>query len=111
MTNRLYVANLSPKVTEDEITALFTEIGKVISVLIATDHQTRARKNYGFVEMETEALALAAVEGINGHLLHKRPISVTQIQAPRKSDVHHGEAGSLLRQQKRGGWRGSGAPR
>jgi RNA recognition motif-containing protein len=110
MTNRLYVANLSPKVTEAEILALFTEIGTVVSVLIATDHQTRARKNYGFVEMETDALALAAVEGVNGQLLHKRPISVTQIQAPRKSDVHHSEAGSL-RQQKRGGWRGSGAPR
>ena len=110
MTNRLYVANLSPKVTETEISALFTEIGTVVSILIATDHHTRARKNYGFVEMETEALAAAAVAAINGQLLHKRPILVTHIQEPRKSDVFHSDNGGF-RQQKRGGWRGNGAPR
>jgi cold-inducible RNA-binding protein len=110
MGNRLYIGNVSNKATEEDLQTLFTEAGQVVTVLIGRDHQTGARKNYAFVLMETDEMAQAAVQMMNGHMLHNRAIKVTEIQAPVKSDVRHSETGGF-RQQKRGGWRNDGHAR
>lgn len=99
---RLFIGNLSPKVNENELLALFGTAGKVMSVLIATDHQTGARKNYGFVEMENGEEAKAAVETLAGHTLAGRPLKVTEIQPPVARNSMHGTDGGF--RQNRGGW-------
>jgi cold-inducible RNA-binding protein len=102
MTNRLYVGNLNAKVNETALLALFGTIGKVTSVLIPTDHQTGARKNYAFVEMETIEEAQAAAAGLNGQMISGRALKVTEIQAAMDSkSMPHVEGGGY-RYQKRG---------
>jgi RNA recognition motif-containing protein len=99
---RLFIGNLSPKVNETELYALFGTAGTVMSVIVATDHQTGARKNYGFVEMESEEEAKAAVETLTGHSMAGRAIKVTEIQPPVARNSMHSTSGGF--RQTRGGW-------
>ncbi len=54
MNKNLYVGNLSIEVTEDDLKASFSEVGKVISVNLIKDKYTGLNRGFGFVEMETE---------------------------------------------------------
>jgi cold-inducible RNA-binding protein len=99
---RLFVGNLSPKVSENDLLTLFGTVGKVVSILIATDHQTGARKNYGFIEMEDGEQAKAAVETLAGHSVGGRPLKVTEIQAAVARNSMQSADGSF--RQKSGGW-------
>lgn len=102
MSNRLFIGNLSVKVTENELIVLFGASGKVVSVLTPTDFQSGARKNYGFVEMESIEDAQTAAQTLNGHLMHGRAIRVTEIQdAVARNSAYRAEGGF----QTYSGWR------
>jgi len=80
MNTKLFVGNLSFKVTEDELLELFSEAGKVVSVAIPTDRETGRKRGFAFVEMETQAEAEAAVKQFNGQSLDGRQIAVNPSQ-------------------------------
>lgn len=101
MDNSLYVGNLGNKTTEAELKDLFSEVGIVVNIIMRLDYQSNARKNYAFVNMETEEIAGAAVEHLNGHQLHGRPIRVTKIRIVEQFPPGHG-----LRREQRG-WSGN----
>jgi RNA recognition motif-containing protein len=74
----IYVGNLSPGVTEEELRREFVAFGEVISVVIMNDKyigsgQTRG---YGFVEMPSKFQGEAAIAGLNGKTLKDRVIDV-----------------------------------
>lgn len=87
MSTQLYITNLSSDTTESELDHIFARIGMVVSMRISIDPHTGAQKSYGFVEMETLELAQAAVQSMNGYLLHNRKIQVKVLGArePQKS--------------------------
>lgn len=62
----IYVGNLSYEVTEEALTAVFTEYGKVKRVQLPTDRETGRLRGFGFVEMDTEAEEQAAIEALDG---------------------------------------------
>ncbi len=74
---RVYVGNLPFKVTEQELSHLFSEIGEVESVTIITDKMTGRSKGFGFVEMSDENGA-NAVSKLNGYEMDGRNLRVNE---------------------------------
>ena len=65
MNKKLYIGNLSAKVTEDDLKANFSGAGKVLSVNIIKDRLSGLSKGFGFVEMPRVNEANAAISGLN----------------------------------------------
>lgn len=62
----MYVGNLGPVANEASLKTLFTMFGKVDRAYIITDSKTGQSKGYGFVIMNTEEQAQAAIDALNG---------------------------------------------
>ncbi|MTJ22801.1 RNA-binding protein [Dolichospermum sp. UHCC 0352] len=62
----IYVGNLSYEVTENDLTGVFAEYGKVKRVQLPTDRETGRKRGFAFVEMEKEAEETAAIEALDG---------------------------------------------
>src|SRR5215471_21759863 len=62
----IFVANLPPEFTDDELAEAFDAFGIVLSASIARDPSTGKRLRYGFVDIATERAAKRAVESMNG---------------------------------------------
>lgn len=78
MGNRLYVGNLSYSMTEEELEALFAEVGQVTDAVIIFDRDSGRSKGFGFVEMVDESVAMTALEQINGTEVDGRTIKVAE---------------------------------
>lgn len=76
MATKLYVGKLSYSTTEAELQKLFEEHGKVISVQIIIDRDSNQSKGFGFVEMENDAEAQAAIKALDGSVVAERTIVV-----------------------------------
>ena len=74
--NRLFVGNISFKMSEDDLLELFSQSGKVVSVAIPTDRETGRKRGFAFVEMENDAGAQAAIDTFNGKTIQGREIVV-----------------------------------
>ena len=77
MNKRLYVGNLSYKVTEKELQELFGESGEVAFAKVINRSDGRS-KGFGFVEMADEAMAAAAMEKLNQSTFMERTIVVSE---------------------------------
>jgi len=62
---KIFVGNLPPSATDEEVLSLFSQFGKVRSLTLASDVFTNKCKGFGFVEMEGHE-ARAAIAGLNG---------------------------------------------
>ena len=104
----IYVGNLAYSVTEDELRDAFEEYGKVISVDLIQDKYTGRSKGFGFVEMESDQEANAAIENLNDYSLSGRPIRVNETrpkeERPERPRAPRGGGGG--RGGDRGGDRG-----
>lgn len=74
----MYVGNLSFSVTEDDLKAVFSEFGEVVSVNIIKDKYSGKSKGFGFVEMPDNSEADKAIKSLNGSHLQGRDIKVNQ---------------------------------
>ena len=64
--------------TEDDLEALFAEHGPVVSANIITDKYSGRSRGFGFVEMEDDAAAEAAIEALNDSEQSGRALKVNQ---------------------------------
>jgi RNA recognition motif-containing protein len=78
MAKKLYVGNLSYNTTEDGLRNLFSQFGTVASAKIIFDRDTGNSKGFGFIELETDEEAAAAIAGTNGRELEGRQIRVNE---------------------------------
>jgi|SRR5690349_1135373 len=62
----VFVANLPPEFSDDQLAETFDAFGIVLSASIARDPATGKRLRYGFVDIATERAAKRAVESMNG---------------------------------------------
>lgn len=74
----MYVGNLSFSVNEDDLKAVFSEFGEVVSVNIIKDKYSGKSKGFGFVEMPDNSEADKAIKSLNGSQLQGRDIKVNQ---------------------------------
>jgi RNA recognition motif-containing protein len=74
----IYVGNLSYEVTQDDLSHVFQEYGKVKRVQLPTDRETGRPRGFGFVEMETDAEEAKAIEALDGAEWMGRDIKVNK---------------------------------
>ena len=74
----IYVGNIAWGMTEDDLEALFAEHGTVVSASIITDKYSGRSRGFGFVEMEDDAAAEAAIEALNDSEQSGRALKVNQ---------------------------------
>jgi RNA recognition motif-containing protein len=75
---KLYVGNLTYKVSDSDLEGLFSQFGTVQSAQIIQDRETGRSKGFGFVEMDTEAQAQAAIQGLNEQEHDGRRLTVNE---------------------------------
>jgi cold-inducible RNA-binding protein len=78
MGNKLYVGNLPYTVRDEDLQQAFSAFGSVNSAKVMMERDTGRSKGFGFVEMGSDAEALAAVEGMNGQSLGGRSLVVNE---------------------------------
>jgi len=74
----IFVAGLSYKVNDADLSNLFEEYGVISSAKVVVDRQTGRSKGYGFVEMDDEESASKAISELNGAEYDGRTISVSE---------------------------------
>ena len=66
----VFVANLPPEFTDDELAETFDSFGMVLRASIARDPANGKRLRYGFVDIATERAAKLAIAGLRGSQVH-----------------------------------------
>jgi RNA recognition motif-containing protein len=84
MAKRLYVGNLAYSVTSDDLQELFEQFGTVRSAQVLSDRETGRSRGFGFVEMDHDAEAEAAIENLDGNDHQGRRLTVNEAR-PRSS--------------------------
>ena len=74
----IYVGNLSFDETESSLEAAFAAHGAVTSARIITDRETGRSRGFGFVEMDDQAQAQAAIAALNGTNQNGRDLTVNE---------------------------------
>ncbi|MCD6121771.1 MAG: RNA-binding protein [Spirochaetales bacterium] len=83
MSKKIYVGNLNYATTEDELQNLFGQYGTVVSTNIVMDRYTNQSKGFGFVEMDADDAAEAAISALNDKEFNGRNLRVNEAK-PRK---------------------------
>ncbi len=78
MSKKLFVGSLPWAVSDEALKEAFTQYGNVVSAKVVTDRQTGRSRGFGFVEMESDSEASAAIEALNGSDLNGRNIVVNE---------------------------------
>ncbi len=78
MGKKLYVGNLTYGVTSSVLEQLFSQYGTVQSAQVIQDRATGRSKGFGFVEMDTEAEAQAAIDGLHDQEHEGRRLTVNE---------------------------------
>jgi RNA recognition motif-containing protein len=74
----IYVGNLSPEVTEEDLQQAFEAFGQVTSVNVIKDKFSGRSRGFGFVEMPAKAEGQAAIDGLNGKDLKGQELKVNE---------------------------------
>jgi cold-inducible RNA-binding protein len=95
---KIYVGNLSFDTTDSTLRTLFSAYGTISSATVLSDRETGRSRGFGFVEMENDSEAMAAIQGLNGKAVDGRNLNVNEAR-PREP------------RQGGGGGGGGGRPR
>lgn len=97
MTKKLYVGNLSFRVTSDDLRELFAQYGSVTSASVISDRETGRSRGFGFVEMADGGDS--AIEALNGQDLQGRALTVNEAK-PREPRRTGGGGGGYGRRDR-----------
>ena len=81
---KLYVGNMSYDVTNNQLEDMFSQHGSVRSAQVVTDRDTGRSKGFGFVEMNDNQAAQAAIDALHDSVVDGRPLTVNEAK-PRES--------------------------
>ena len=108
MGKNLYVGNLSYDVNDSTLEQLFGEHGTVDSAKVIMDRDTGRSKGFGFVEMESDQEAQAAIEALNGQDHGGRALTVNEAKPREPRSGGRGGYGGGGGGGGRGGYGGGG---
>jgi RNA recognition motif-containing protein len=106
---RIYIANLSYELTEEDLRQEFMAFGEVASVDIITDRYNGRSKGFGFVEMASRSEAEAAITGLNGKTMKDRTIVASEARPRtnnRSGGSYDGNRGGSFNRGRDGGFGG-----
>ena len=95
MGKKLYVGNLSYDVSSSDLEAMLSPHGTVQSAEVIMDRDTGRSKGFGFVEMDSDAEAQAAIAALDGQDQGGRAIKVNEAKPrePRSGGGYGGGGG------------------
>jgi len=102
---KLYCGNLSYNTTNSDLDQMFSEYGQVKSAEVVMDRDTGRSKGFGFVEMNSDAEANAAIAGLNMKEHDGRSLTVNEA---RPREERSGGGGGGRRGGGGGGYGGGG---
>jgi RNA recognition motif-containing protein len=102
---KLYCGNLSYNTTNSDLEQMFSEFGQVRSAEVIMDRDTGRSKGFGFVEMNNDAEAAAAITGLNMKECDGRSLTVNEARPREERSGSRGGGGG------RGGYGGGGGRR
>ena len=102
MSTKLYVGNLSFRVTGDDLFEHFSQAGTVESANVVQDRETGRSRGFGFVEMASDQDAQNAIQQLHGKDLNGRTINVS-IAKPQEERPRRLFATGNCRSRKRNG--------
>lgn len=106
MAKRLYVGNLKYTVTSENLQELFEQFGTVTSAQVLSDRDTGRSRGFGFVEMDNDDEALAAIESLDGRDHDGRRLTVNEARP--RTPGGGGGGGGYRGGGGGGGYRGGG---
>ncbi len=86
MATTIYVGNLPYQATPDELQELFGQYGQVERVDIISDRFTGKSRGFGFVEMNSDEEAQAAITALQGKQLGNRDLVVNEARPRTRSE-------------------------
>lgn len=89
MNTRLYIGNLSPNTTAEDLRYLFSKVSGVVSVDLVKDQRTGRLKGYAFMEMVSQGDVGKAVSEFNGSQVDQRTIIVKAAEASERTYHSH----------------------
>jgi RNA recognition motif-containing protein len=107
MSNKLYVGNLSFRVTSEDLHEYFAAAGAVESANVVFDRETGRSRGFGFVEMASEDDANNAIAQFNGQEYDGRNMVVNEAR-PREDRGGGGGGGGRGGRGGGGGYGGGG---
>lgn len=108
MGKKLYVGNLTYGVSSSDLEQLFSQFGTVQSAQVIEDRETGRSKGFGFVEMDTEAQAQAAIDGLADREHDGRRLTVNEAKPREDRGGGGGGRGGYGGGGGGGGYRGGG---
>ncbi len=110
----IFIAGLSYKISDSDLTELFAEYGEVTSARVIMDKETGRSKGYGFVEMSDDEAGSQAIAALNEKEIDGRTVAVSEARprsesdAPRRNSYGGGNRGGGYGGGNRGGGYGGG---
>ncbi|MEK7642618.1 MAG: RNA-binding protein [Patescibacteria group bacterium] len=86
---KIFVGNLSWDATDADLKDAFSAFGGVSEASIVKDRETGRSRGFGFVVMDNDGEANAAIEGMNGKEIAGRAIVVNEAR-PREEGASRG---------------------
>jgi len=111
MSTKLYVGNLSFRVTSEDLHEYFAQAGSVESANVVIDRETGRSRGFGFVEMTSESDATSAISQFNGTEYDGRNMVVNEARPRENGGGGGGGRGGYGGGGGRGGNRGGGGGR
>ena len=93
MGKKLHVGNLTYSATSSDLQEWFTPFGTVQSAQVIQDRESGRSKGFGFVEMDTDAEAQAAIQGLHDQDHDGRRLTVDEAK-PRVARTFGFDGGS-----------------
>lgn len=76
---KLYVGNLPPTFTDEDLRDLFSEFGEQIkSAKMILDRETGRSKGFGFVELDSKETGMEAIKKLDKKTVGTKPIIVNE---------------------------------
>lgn len=100
MSKKLYVGNLPYSVSQNDLEQMFSEKWTVISTTLITDRYSGRSKGFGFVEIENDEDAAAAIEELNGKDIQGRTIVVNEARPKKEGGGERGGRGGYKRRER-----------
>lgn len=107
MGKKLHVGNLTYSTTSSDLQGWFTPFGTVQSAIVVSDRETGSSKGFGFVEMDTDAEAQAAIHGLHDQDHDGRRLTVDEAK-PRVARTISFAGGRIDGSRRTGGGGGYG---
>ncbi|MHC5036873.1 MAG: RNA recognition motif domain-containing protein [Planctomycetota bacterium] len=79
----IFVGNLSPEVTKEDLIKAFEAFGRVETGRVVTEKFSTESRGFGFVEMVVKTEARSAIDALNGTELKGRAMIVNEAR-PRR---------------------------